>query len=179
VLDLTLEDGRTLQIQVRGVSPYCRVIGERPAQERRHPNPQGEAAADPDTGRRRSDGRGLTVINHPCPRCMGTEVLITHRGVMLTTLFCTACRHGWGEPPAAIAAATRTDRRAIVRNDSPDRRGPDRLAAPTCEYCGTDAHVQPARRTANEVYFVCVVCDAMWALPRPHGRTGQQPPLLG
>ena len=179
VLDLVLEDGRILQIQVRGVSPYCRVIGERPAHERRHPVSESATPPEVEAGRRRSDSRGLTVINHPCPRCMGTEVLVTHRGVMLTTLFCTACRHGWGEPPAVVAAATRTDRRAIARPDSSDRRGPDRLAAPTCEYCGTDAHVQPARRTASEIYFVCAVCDAMWALPRPNGRAGHSSPVLG
>lgn len=178
VLDLILEDGRILQIQVRGVSPYCRVIGERPAHERRHQ----EAATPPpavDSGRRRSDGRGFTVINHPCPRCLGTEVLVTHRGVMLTTLFCTACRHGWGEPPAAIASAVRTDRRAVMRADSADRRGADRLAPPTCEYCGTDAHVQPVRRTASEIYFVCASCDAMWVLPRPNGHAGHSSPFVG
>jgi hypothetical protein len=110
---------------------------------------------------------------------MATEVLVTHRGVMLATLFCTACRHGWGEPPAVVAAAARTDRRAVMRPESADRRAPDRLVAPTCEYCGTDAHVQPARRTANEVYFVCAVCEAMWALPRPQGRSGHPAAVLG
>ena len=35
ILDLSLEDGRVLQIQVRGVSPYCRVVGERSANDRR------------------------------------------------------------------------------------------------------------------------------------------------
>ncbi len=49
---------------------------------------------------------------------MASEVLVTHRGVMMTTLFCTACRHDWGEPPAVVAAATRTDRRAIARPES-------------------------------------------------------------
>jgi hypothetical protein len=146
---------------VRGVSPYCRVIGERPAHERRHPVADAPPASAPSPAEDAPMVAGFTVINHPCPRCMGTEVLVTHRGVMLTTLFCTACRHGWGEPPAAIASAPRTDRRAMIRGDSADRRSADRLVPPMCEYCGTNAHVQPVRRTASEIYFVCASCDAM------------------
>ena len=179
VLDLLLEGGRVLQIVVRGVSPYCRVIGERPAHERRHPSWDSSMPPEVESGRRRSDTRGFVTIQHPCPRCLTGEVLVTHRGVMLTTLFCPACRHGWGEPPAAIAAATRTDRRSLARADSNERRADNRLVAPTCEYCGTDAHVQPVRRTANEIYFACVVCDAMWALERSNGRPPHPTSLTG
>ena len=99
VLDLTLEDGRVLQIQVSGVSPYCRVVGEGPATERRRPLSEASVSPEMEQGRRRSDARGPVAIIHPCPHCMAPEVLVTHRGVMLTTLFCTTCRHGWGEPP--------------------------------------------------------------------------------
>ena len=35
ILELVLEDGRVLQLQVSGVSPYCRVIGGRLTRERR------------------------------------------------------------------------------------------------------------------------------------------------
>jgi hypothetical protein len=152
-------------VQVAGDSPYCRVVGGRLARERR-------ADKDPavwsnmGVGRRRSDTRNATVIQHPCPRCMASEVLVTHRGVMMTALFCTACRHDWGEPPAVIAAATRMDRRASARADSTERRTPERLKAPTCTYCSTDAYVRGVRRTSEEVYFACDGCDAMWALSR-------------
>jgi hypothetical protein len=170
VLDLALEDGRVLQIHVRGTSPYCRVIGERPAHERRRENGD-EVRLKPDPlehqTRRRADARGPVAINYPCPRCTGTDVLVTHRGVMLTTLFCTACHHGWGEAPSVVAGATRTDRRTVRRPDSSDRRAIDRLAAPVCEYCATDTHVRSTRRTPREIYFACLACDAMWALPRP------------
>jgi len=110
---------------------------------------------------------------------MAPEVLVTHRGVMLTTLFCTACHHGWGEPPAVVAAATRIDRRVAPRPDSADRRSPDRLDAPTCSYCSTDTTVRTIRRTPQEVYFVCSVCEAMWALPRSHARSGHAPAVMG
>ena len=166
VLDLALEDGRILQIHVRGTSPYCRVIGERPPHERRSTSIRLQLdQLEPQT-RRRVDARGPVAINHPCPRCTGTEVLVTHRGVMLTTLFCTACHHGWGEAPSAVASAMRTDRRTVRRPESSDRRAIDRLAIPVCEYCATDTHVRSTRRTPQEVYFVCLACDAMWALPR-------------
>ena len=173
VLDLTVEDGRVLQIQVRGVSPYCRVIGERPAHERRHPSWDPALSADGEGNRRRTDARGSVTIAHPCPRCLAPEVVVTHRGLTVTTLFCPRCRHGWGEPPAVVAAAARTERRIAVRPESSDRRSTERLAAPICEYCETNAHVQPARRTPQEVFFVCTICDAMWALPRS---TGPAPP---
>ena len=178
VLDLTLEDGRVLQIQVRGVSPYCRVIAEGSAEERRRPRLPPDMPKVTDEGRRRSDVRGIVAISHPCPRCMAPDVLVTHRGVMLTTMFCRSCRHGWGESPAVVAAATRSDRRDLERPDSPDRRGLDRVDAPACTYCGTDANVRPARRTAQEIYFVCSVCEAMWALPR-NTRPGQSSSVLG
>jgi hypothetical protein len=179
VLDLTLEDGRVLQIQVCGVSPYCRVVGEGPAIERRRPLSEAPVSSAMDQGRRRSDARGPVAIHHPCPHCMAPEVLVTHRGVMLTTMVCTVCRHGWGEPPSAVAAAARIDRRASARPHSTDRRGPDRLEAPMCAYCSTDANVRTIRRTPQEVYFVCSVCEAMWALPRPTGRAGQAPAGMG
>ena len=174
ILELILEDGRVLQLQVNGVSPYCRVLGERPIVERRRAETDTQLTLGIDHGRRRSDGRSLLAIHHPCPRCMATEALVTHRGVMMTTLFCTACRHGWGEPPAVVAAATRTDRRTIARPDAADRRGPDRLPPPTCSYCSTDAYVHSTRRTAEEVYFCCDGCQAMFALPRPRAAHHQR-----
>ena len=167
ILDLTLESGRILQVQVCGVSPYCRVIGERTADDRRGGERDAPMSSDLDHGRRRSDNRNFLAISHPCPRCMANEVLVTHRGVMLATLFCTACRHGWGEPPSVVAAAARMDRRAIPRADSADRRTADRMPTPTCSYCSTDAYVRSIRRTAEEVYFACEGCDAMFAVPRP------------
>ena len=178
ILELSLEDGRILQLQVKGVSPYCRVIGERTASNRRTAEKDTTVSSDMDQGRRRSDSRNFLVIHHPCPRCMASEVLVTHRGVMMATLFCTACRHGWGEPPCVVAAATKMDRRAIERDDSADRRAENRLQVPTCIYCATDAYVRSTRRTTDEVYFVCDGCEAMWVLPRPrlgHGshRTGE------
>jgi hypothetical protein len=167
VLDLALEDGRVLQIHVRGTSPYCRVLGERPPHERRSSAVPLQRAQPEHQTRRRADARGPVAIKHPCPRCTGTDVLVTHRGVMLTTLFCTVCHHGWGVAPSVVASATRADRRTLARPDSGDRRAIDRLAKPVCEYCGTDTHVRSTRRTPHEVYFVCLACDAMWALPRP------------
>jgi hypothetical protein len=177
ILELCLEDGRVLQLQVRGVSPYCRVIGERSADDRRHSKTDTTVSSDMDQGRRRSEGRSFLAIHHPCPRCMASEVLITHRGVMMTTLYCTACRHGWGEPPAVIAAAARMDRRTIPRRESSDRRSADRVPMPICNYCSTDAYVRSVRRTADEVYFACAACEAMWALPRsrPGTRHYHQP----
>jgi hypothetical protein len=171
ILDLMLEDGRVLQIQVNGVSPYCRVIGERSALDKRRVEGDASLSSNMDEGRRRSDGRSFLAIHHPCPRCMATEALVTHRGVMMTTLFCTACHHGWGEPPAVVAAATRMDRRAIARRDSSDRRSDDRLPTPTCQYCGTDAYVRSLRRTADEVFFACDGCEAMFAVQRPSRST--------
>ena len=165
ILELILENGQVLQVQVAGDSPYCRVIGGRLARERRADNDPA-VSSDMERGRRRSDTRNATVIRHPCPRCMADEVLVTHRGVMMTALFCTACRHDWGEPPAVIAAAIRTDRRAIARAESAERRTPDRLKAPTCTYCSTDAYVRAVRRTSEEIYFACDGCEAMWAVSR-------------
>jgi hypothetical protein len=166
ILELILESGQVLQIQVSGDSPYCRVIGGRLARERRVER-DAPVSADMEQGRRRADTRQAMAIQHPCPRCMASDVVVTHRGVVLTTLFCTVCRHGWGEPPAVVAAATRMDRRAISRAESAERRSPDRLQPPTCTYCSTDAYVRSIRRTADEVYFACDGCEAMWALPRP------------
>jgi hypothetical protein len=171
VLELSLEDGRVLQLQVSGVSPYCRVIGERSERERRSAEKDTTVSSDMDRGRRRSDARSFLVIHHPCPRCLASEVLVTHRGVTMTTLFCTVCHHGWGESPAVVAAATRMNRRSIERPDSADRRALDRLPTPACVYCSTDAYVRSIRRTANDVYFACDACEAMWAMPR--GRMGQ------
>jgi len=175
ILELTLENGQVLRIQMSGPSPYCRVINGRLEQEQRGPDAWSVLAAT-DYGRRRSDTRNAMVMQHPCPRCMACQVLVTHRGVMTTTLFCTACRHGWGEPSAVVAAAIRMDRRTIARAESDERRGPDRLQAPTCTYCATDAHVRSIRRTSNEVYFACDECEAMWALPRK--RSNNPPPSL-
>ena len=79
-------------------------------------------------------------------------------------LFCTACRHGWGEPPVRRRGGDRMDRRTLARSESAERRGPNRLQSPTCTYCATDAYVRSIRRTADEVYFVCDGCEAMWAL---------------
>ncbi len=167
VLDLALEDGRVLQIHVRGTSPYCRVIGERPPHERRSSDIRLQANQLDQQTRRRADARGPVAINHPCPRCTGTEVVVTHRGVTLTTLFCTSCHHGWGEAPSVVACATRSDRRTVQRSHASDRRAIDRPATPVCEYCGTDTRVRSTRRTPHEIYFVCLECEAMWALPRP------------
>ena len=170
ILELMREDGRVLHLQVCGVSPYCRVLGERPIAERRRSDSDTQLTLGIDHGRRRSDGRTLLAIQHPCPRCMATEALVTHRGVMMTTLHCTACRHGWSVPPAVVAAATRTDRRTISRPEASDRRAADRPAPPTCSYCSTDAYVHSTRRTAQEIFFCCDGCQAMFAvaLPRPH-----------
>jgi hypothetical protein len=175
ILELMLEDGQVLQLQVRGVSPYCRVIGGRLTREQRGEKGHNSVLRR-EHGRRHSDTRDTLAIQYPCPRCMASEVLVTHRGVMMTTLFCTACRHGWGEPPAVVAAAARTDRRGIVRSESFERRGPDRLPAPTCTYCSTDAYVRSIRRTPDEVYFACEGCEAMWAFPRRRS-TGHHGPL--
>jgi hypothetical protein len=175
ILELVLEDGRVLQLQVSGVSPYCRVIGERALFERRRTDVDTPLSLGIDQGRRRSDGRTLLAIHHPCPRCMATEALVTHRGVMMTTLFCTACRHGWGESPSVVAAAARMDRRTIARPESAERRSADRLPPPSCSYCSTDAYVHSIRRTSDEVYFACDGCEAMWALPRPRPNTHHRP----
>lgn len=172
ILELSLEDGRILQLHVKGVSPYCRVIGERPASGTRATREDTPVSSDMDQGRRRSDPRNFLAIHHPCPRCMAGEVLVTHRGVMMATLFCTACRHGWGEPPSVVAAASKMDRRALERDDHADRRADDRLQPPTCIYCSTDAYVHSTRRTNDEVYFVCDGCEAMWVLPRPRPMHG-------
>ena len=174
ILELSLEDGRILQLQVKGVSPYCRVIGERTASNRRTADKDTTVSSDMDQGRRRSDSRNFLAIHHPCPRCMASEVLVTHRGVMMATLFCTACRHGWGEPPSVVAAAAKMDRRAIERNDHADRRAENRLVAPTCIYCATDAYVRSTRCTTDEVYFVCDGCEVMWVLPRPRSGNGSR-----
>ena len=171
ILELTLEDGRVLQLQVSGISPYCRVIGTPLAVAQRTGQDDSAVSSNMDHGSR-SDGRSFLAIHHPCPRCMANEVLVTHRGVMMTTLFCTACRHGWGEPPAVVAACTRMDRRAIPRPDSFDRRSADRLPMPICSYCGTSAYVRSIRRTADEVFFACDGCEAMFAIPRPPRLTG-------
>ncbi len=129
ILELSLEDGRVLQIQARGASPYCRVVGERSAQDRRTADKKPGVPSNMDHTRRRADPRHFLAIHHPCPRCMASEVLVTHRGVMMVTLYCTACRHGWGETPTAIAVAARMDRRAIERPDTTNRRAADRRAA--------------------------------------------------
>ena len=173
ILELSLESGEVLQLQVSGASPYCRVIGGRIARERREEKITG-VSTETNPGRRRSDTRNALVISHPCPRCMASEALVTHRGVKMTTLFCSACRHAWGEPPAVIAAATQTDRRASARSQSFERRSPDRLRTPTCTYCSTDAYVRSIRRTVDEVYFACDGCEAMWALARPHPHSHQR-----
>ena len=107
------------------------------------------APAHTQNGRRRVDGRHILTIQYPCPRCTAADVLVTHRGVMMTTLFCTTCHHAWGEPPAVIAAATQGDRRALARAESAERRNPDRLPLPTCTYCATSAYVRSIRRTAD------------------------------
>ena len=172
ILELTLEDGRVLQLQVSGISPYCRVIGAPLVLDQRRAERDDAMSSNMDEGRRRSENRSFLAIHHPCPRCMASEVLVTHRGVMMTTLFCVACRHGWGEPPAVVAAATRMDRRALPREDSADRRSGDRLPLPGCSYCGTDAYVRSIRRTADEVFFICDGCEAKFAMPRPPRSAG-------
>jgi hypothetical protein len=166
ILQLTLEDGRVLLCQVRDMSPYCRVLAEKPTAQTLDPHEAERVELSSDGGRRRPDARSVTTVAHPCPRCLAHETLITHRGVTMTTLFCPACGHGWGDAPAVVAAAPRLDRRAAVRADSADRRSLDRVTTPNCSYCATDARVRSIRRTANEVYFVCSGCDAMWVLPR-------------
>jgi hypothetical protein len=173
ILDLILENGQVLRIQVSSASPYCRVISGRLSEEQRGDD-TGSVSWDIGYGRRRSDTTNAMVIQHPCPRCMAGEVLVTHRGVTMTTLLCAACRHVWGAPPAAVAAATRMDRRATARAASAERRGADRLQAPTCSYCATDAYVRSVRRTSHEVYFACDGCEAMWALSRPRSTSPHQ-----
>ena len=175
ILELSLEDGRLLQIQARGASPYCRVVGERSAQVRRTTDKK-SGVPSMDQTRRRADRRHFLAIHHPCPRCMASEVLVTHRGVMMVTLYCTACRHGWGEAPTAIAVAARMDRRAIERPDITNPRAADRVPPPICAYCATDSLVRSVRRTADEVYFACDGCEVMWSLPRPrHGQRHPRP----
>lgn len=177
ILDLSLEDGRVLQIKAGGASPYCRVVGEKSAHERRTADKESAMPSPMDQPRRRTDARHFLAIQHPCPRCMASEVLVTHRGVMMVTLYCTACRHGWGEAATAIAAAARMDRRAIERHETTDRRADDRVPPPICAYCSTDSLVRSVRRTADEVYFACEGCEAMWALPRPRHGHGHPRPL--
>jgi hypothetical protein len=165
ILELVLEDGQVLQLQASGDSPYCRVIGGRLSRERRAET-ETRVPADMRNGRRRADGRHALTIHYPCPRCTAHDVLVTHRGIMMTTLFCTTCQHAWGEPPAVIAAARQVDRRAATRAESAERRNPDRLSVPTCAYCSTSAYVRTIRRTADDVYFACDGCEAMWIVPR-------------
>lgn len=174
ILELILEDGQVLQLQVCGVSPYCRVIGGRLMREQRA-DKDTSVSSDTYQGRRRSDDLNPPTIHHPCPRCMASEALVTHRGVMTTALFCTACHHEWGESPAVVAAATRIDRRATARLESAERRSPDRQLMPTCTYCSTEAYVRSFRRTADEVYFACDGCQAMWAFPRPRSNSHHRP----
>ena len=159
LLQLTLEDGRVLLCQVRGMSPYCRVLGEKSNSE--NPSPQAEAH-----DRRRPEPRTAATILHPCPRCLAPETLIMHRGVTLTTLCCPVCDHEWTEPSSVVAGAPRLDRRATVRPDSADRRSAFRVTTPYCTYCSTDTHIKSVRRTASEVYFTCERCEAMWVLSR-------------
>jgi hypothetical protein len=128
ILELILEDGQVVQLQVRGVSPYCRVIGGRLMLEQRA-DTDTTVSSDMTSGRRRSDARN------------------------------------------ALAPATRMDRRAIARAEPAERRSADRLQAPTCTYCSTDAYVRSIRRTSDEVYFACDGCEAMWALPRPRSNS--------
>ncbi len=161
ILELVLEDGRVLQLQVRGDSPYCRVVGGRLSRERRA-QVDTSVPAHIENGRRRNDGRNALTIQHPCPRCTAGDVLVTHRGVMMTTLFCTNCHHAWGEPPAVIAAATQMDRRAAQRGHAVERRSPDRPPVPTCTYCATNAYVRRIRRAGEDGYFACDGCEAMW-----------------
>jgi len=177
ILELSLEDGRVLQIQARGASPYCRLVAERSAHERRTARKEPAVPSNVDHTRRRADPRVFLAIHHPCPRCLASEVLVTHRGVAMVTLYCTACRHGWGEPATAIAAAARMDRRAIERHEATDRRAADRVPPPICAYCSTDSLVRSVRRTADEVYFACDGCEVMWALPRPRYGHGHPRPL--
>ena len=179
VLDLTLDDGRVLQIQISGASPYCRVIGEMPLEERRRTRIPPDMPKLIAEGRRRADARSIVTISHPCPRCTATDALVTHRGVTVTTLFCMSCRHGWGESSAVVAAAAKIDRRDRERPESIDRRHFDRADAPICTYCATDANVRTVHRTPQDVYFVCSVCQAMWALPRSDTRRGESSAVLG
>jgi hypothetical protein len=176
ILELSLEDGLVLQVQARSASPYCRVVGERSAHDRRISDKERTVPSNMDHTRGRA-ARHFLAIHHPCPRCMASEVLITHRGVMMVTLYCTACRHGWGEAPTALAVAARMDRRAIERPDITNRRVADRVPPPICAYCSTDSLVRSVRRTANEVYFACDGCDVMWTLPRPRHGHGHPRPL--
>jgi hypothetical protein len=177
ILELSLEDGRVLQIRAQSASPYCRVVGERSAHDRRSADKEPALPSNMDHSRRRAEPRHFLAIHHPCPRCMASEVLVTHRGVMMVTLYCTACRHGWGEAPTAIAVAARIDRRAIERPKTTNRRAADRVPPPVCAYCSTDSFVRSVRRTADEVYFACDGCEAMWALPRPRYGQGRPRPL--
>ncbi len=159
LLQLTIEDGRVLLCQVRGMSPYCRVLGEKSTTE------NSATQAEPHD-RRRPEPRTAATILHPCPRCLATETLIMHRGVKLTTLCCPVCGHEWSEAGSAVAGAPRLDRRAAVRPDAADRRSADRVTTPYCTYCSTDTHVKTVRRTASEIYFACARCEAMWVLSR-------------
>jgi hypothetical protein len=127
ILELIREDGQVLQMQVRGVSSYCRVIGGRLTREQRA-NKRTTVSSDKYQARRRSDARARLTVHHP------------------------------------------------ARAESAERRGGDRLQRPTCVYCGTDAYVRSIRRTADEVYFSCDGCEAMWALSRPRSNGHHRPP---
>ena len=138
ILELILENGQVLQVQVAGDSPYCRVIGGRLARERRADNDRA-VSSDMDRGRRRSDTRNAAVIQHPCPRCMAGEVLVTHRGVMMTASVLRGlpsrlgrtARRRCAQRPARIGGQSPVRNRAERRTPIGCRRRPAPIARPT------------------------------------------------
>ena len=166
ILELLLENGQVLRIQVtwsvpllprrRRASRTRAARGQRRERVVRHgpwatPFRHSERPGDSTSLSSLHGGRGAC---HPSRRDDDDIVL---RGLPPRM----------GRTSAVVAAATRMDRRAIGRAESAERRSPDRLQAPTCTYCATDAYVRSIRRTSDEVYFACDGCEAMWALPRP------------
>ena len=82
ILDLSLEDGRVLQIQVRGVSPYCRVVGERSAKDRRTAGKESTETSDVDVlvigpPRQWTSTTEAVLARSLCP------VLVTHDAIPL------------------------------------------------------------------------------------------------
>ena len=95
---------------------------------------------------------------------MATEALVTHRGVMLTTLFCPACRHEWSEHPLGRRGrdADRSPRDCASRIS--DRRRPIACRRRTARIARPTRTCTAFAAPPSEVYFACDGCEAMWVL---------------